>query len=387
MVRQGRDVLVDEQDPVVGEKGEVLHPYLGWVLNPNAHPGVTTSDGHFPVNRHGLLDTAEPTQRRSDDRVIVGIVGGSVAWFVSADAGRELIAELQQLPRFRGREIVLVRLALSGYKQPQQLLLVTYLLSLGAQFDIVVNIDGYNEVTLYPEENARFGMSPTFPRAWQARLEDRPDPRVASARDRFQAVKVRRRAWARWCNRLPAQGSYMVNLVWKSLDNRYAASMREDLKSVVQQPLRDPSYEVTGPPQSFASRNEMYAALVDYWQRCSIQLDRLCRLHDIEYHHVLPPNQYLEGSKPIGAAEHEVAIWDGAYAEHAQKAYPLLVQRGSELVRQHVRFHDLSMLFAARPEPIYVDNCCHYNHAGNVLVARAIAAAVGRSAPDTSPPP
>jgi hypothetical protein len=115
-------------------------------------------------------------------------------------------------------------------------------------------------------------------------------------------------------------------------------------------------------------------------------LDRLCRLHDIEYHHVLPPNQYLAESKPIGDAEREVAIWDGAYADHATAAYPLLVREGPELRRQHVRFHDLSMLFADLPEPIYIDNCCHYNHAGNALVARAIARAIAGSGGETDPP-
>ena len=34
-----------------------------------------------------------------------------------------------------------------GYKQPQQLMAYNYLLSLGAEFDAVINIDGYNVIT------------------------------------------------------------------------------------------------------------------------------------------------------------------------------------------------------------------------------------------------
>jgi len=30
------------------------------------------------------------------------------------------------------------------------------------------------------------------------------------------------------------------------------------------------------------------------------------------------------------------------------------------------------MLFADHPEPIYVDDCCHYNQKGNDMVAQAI---------------
>ena len=39
-----------------------------------------------------------------------------------------------------------VNLALFGYKQPQQLTTLAYLMSIGGQFDLVLNIDGFNEV-------------------------------------------------------------------------------------------------------------------------------------------------------------------------------------------------------------------------------------------------
>jgi len=35
-----------------------------------------------------------------------------------------------------------------GYKQPQQLLVLSYFLSIGQPFDMVMNIDGFNEVAL-----------------------------------------------------------------------------------------------------------------------------------------------------------------------------------------------------------------------------------------------
>ena len=47
-----------------------------------------------------------------------------------------------------GRKIDIVRLALPGQKQPQQLMTLAWVQSLGAEFDIVVNLDGYNEAVL-----------------------------------------------------------------------------------------------------------------------------------------------------------------------------------------------------------------------------------------------
>src|SRR5690606_34769316 len=107
-----------------------------------------------------------PIHRRSDEHVIVGIVGGSVALGFSLEGDAALARILTQHPRLTGRRVTFVRLCLGGYKQPQQLLTISYLLSLGAEFDFVVNIDGFNEVVLPAIENVPVGVYPFFPRAW-----------------------------------------------------------------------------------------------------------------------------------------------------------------------------------------------------------------------------
>src|SRR6185436_13391576 len=49
---------------------------------------------------------------------------------------------------FSGKEIVPLCFSHEGYKQPQQLLVLAYFLSIGQPLDLVVNIDGFNEVAL-----------------------------------------------------------------------------------------------------------------------------------------------------------------------------------------------------------------------------------------------
>jgi len=41
-----------------------------------------------------------------------------------------------------------------GFKQPQQLQVLTYFLSVGQEFDMVVNIDGFNDVVWALNNNA-----------------------------------------------------------------------------------------------------------------------------------------------------------------------------------------------------------------------------------------
>ena len=103
---------------------EVVHPYLGWVRRPGSESGA---DGVLMVTDYGFVDRAAPLQNRRSDKVIIGILGGSLAEQFAAGATDELQAELHKSGYFGGKEIIFVRLALSGYKQPQQLLAVEIL--------------------------------------------------------------------------------------------------------------------------------------------------------------------------------------------------------------------------------------------------------------------
>ena len=86
---------------------------------------------------------------------MVGIFGGSgAAWFCEGGSDR-LGSRLAEAPSFRGREIVPLCFAHEGYKQPQQLLILSYFLSIGQELDLVVNIDGFNEVALSRLNDAR----------------------------------------------------------------------------------------------------------------------------------------------------------------------------------------------------------------------------------------
>lgn len=344
----------------------ILHPYFGYVVDPRA-PGI---------NPFGFF-REPPLTTRSPDRLVVAIFGGSVADQIFALGRPALVAALQADPRFAGRRIEVLSTALGGYKQPQQLLVLAGLLALGAQFDVVVNLDGFNEID-GAADNVQDGVNPYFPHNWHLHARQGLDPeaavlmgRVALAREARAALRARFAAW-------PVQHSALLLALWDGLDRRQLAALRAatvalDARLAAQ--ARGP--QVSGPPVTFADTEAMFVDFVEVWARASLEMSNLCRGQGIQYFHFLQPNQYFEGSKVLTDEERRIA-WDADVAEAGRvaAAYPLLVERGRQLAAQGVDFTDLTQLFRDETETIYSDPCCHYNRRGAELVATAIAEAI-----------
>jgi len=361
------------------QAGNVAHPYLGWVHSPQGNP-VEFNGRRFPVNQFGFADDKSPLQKRGRDRVVIGVFGGSVAWQFSVLGERVLTDELRESPKFQGKKIVVVRLAISGHKQPQQLQTLAYLLSLGAEFDYVVNIDGFNEVALTETENTSRLMFYAYPAYWQVRSVDLVDPRLSSTAFAVLEVRAARQKWARRMQRFPLRHSRLLNLVWALCDRGYRKTLTElGGELMAARVERGDAYVKTGPQLNPASLDEYRQATAALWRRSSEQMRGLCEANGIVYLHFLQPNQHVKGSKRIGDEERRAMLHDvmsDDYATAVENGYPLLIAEGRELRRTGVRFLDLTMLFAGMREPIYADRCCHYNQRGNDLLARAVAEAM-----------
>ena len=354
---------------------EVLHPHLGWVLNADSQGGAEVAKTRFPVNQLGFLDQGDPLARRSDDRLRVAIIGGSVAWYFSMHGREQLARRLGQGPDFRDRHIDVLSLALSGYKQPQQLMTLAWVLSLGGEYDIVVNIDGFNEVVLHPAENHPKQVHVAYPRGWHERVRELPRSEIVHTLYRHASFRINRRRWANWFVDQPLQYSPMLNFLWRTRDNWFRQQLDHDLGIITSQWLNQAEvYMHTGPDNSYDDPDTMYDQMVTLWQRSSQQLERLCHANGIRYLHVLQPNQYVEGSKPMSKTERKVAFEPKhKYRSGVIDGYPRLQAAGRQLTDAGVDFLDLTMVFARTPEAIYIDDCCHYNQLGNRMLADAIA--------------
>ena len=364
----------------------VPHPFLGFTNDPAYDPAQVTAEYGLPTSAWGFVDDKSPIQEASPDRVIVGLFGGSVALRNSIAGLEDLREGLSAIERFRGKTLVFVRAAQSGYKQPQQLMTLNYLLALGAHFDVVINLDGFNDVTLPVTNNVPDGYFPFFPREWPSMLGSVGGPDRSRLVGAITYLSAERSRLAEIFSQPLVRWSVTANLAWALLDRKLAGefdSLQLQFAALGSDTATQP-YAAIGPPHPYSTREAMYRDLVDLWVRSSVQMRSVCKGQGIYYFHFLQPNQYVEGSKPFGAEETKLAVrMESPYASGAREGYPWLIKAGQSLLTQGVDFTDLTQIFADVKEPRYSDSCCHLTADGYKQLSRRIALHI-RSAIDGS---
>ncbi len=363
-------------DQAVVTRDHVLHPYLGFV---QYHSPVPPPGSLAYVNSYGFTGI-DPIQKRGPDRVIVGIFGGSVANILYLLNRKTFVEELGKI--YPGRLIKVVCGAVAGYKQPQQLLGLTYLLALGGEFDVVINVDGFNEIALPYEENVKAGVNPFFPRSWNAYARKALDKRTVYKVSEIGRTEDRRRRLARLAHRSLLSKSALGLTVLEILDKREVARIKRlnvDIQEILQQ-NQGRDFQTSGPSFEYSGIDDLYERLVAVWSHSSLQMARLGRENGFRYFHFLQPNQYDPGSKVL--TKHEIATAyapDHPWRSAVERGYPLLRAAGARLREQGVGFSDLSGVFRDVDVDIYSDACCHYNEVGNAILARAIMSVVVKS--------
>ena len=339
---------------------EVVHPYMGYVYDPSVEQS----------SPYGISDVS-PVQRRSADKVIVGIFGGSFADDLAYNMAQKLADLLK--PRFPGKEFVIVKATIGGYKQPQQLMALNYFTAIGGEFDIVINLDGFNDVALPALENVP-QTSPFFPRQWHLRMRTVPDQEFLTTVGRIKFIDSVAETWASTFRRAPLRYSVTMNTLWR-VGDRFLYNAATNARAQLPQLASGTNeYAAAGPPTPFASQGEMYAALARTWAESSYQMHAVASAKGIRYFHFLQPNQYIDGTKPMSDEERRVAINEAhPYAKSVRSGYPELRARGRELIQRGVNFVDLTGLYANTRDVVYRDNCCHVNPTGQRLVIEAIA--------------
>ena len=153
---------------------------------------------------------------------MVGVLGGSFADGTVRGGSRQYFDKvISTLPEFENKEVVVYNMAMGAYKQPQQLMQLAYYLSLGAEFDLIINLDGFNEMaaTYYGWRDA--GLHPAFPKSWNHRVSSsltREGLRAYS--NKFQLLEGRS-GLANFASGFPFRWSPMINVLWRFLDTGY----------------------------------------------------------------------------------------------------------------------------------------------------------------------
>ena len=329
---------------------QIRHPFYGYVRNRPDHD----------------LNAMPPRQRQADT-VVVGLLGGSVAREVQPFLQRELNRRFaaDELPR----QPIVLNLTAGAAKQPQQPLIAANALLLGGEFDLIINLDGFNELYFGAGPNFADGVFPTFPVWWRHRVGPSTDRLLLGGH-----IAVLRREQARLAalrETSPLRRSALFGLLnrWRQEKTAAAIIRRHHELAALKSTY---TLEQHGPPNRLAP-GELLSELARVWYRGSLTLARLAELAGAEYYHFLQPSQYLPDSKPLSPQELALAYNPGGqHGYFAERGYPLLRRFSRDLPQQGVNYFDLTGIFADRRETLYRDDCCHLNRRGNELLAAAM---------------
>jgi len=341
----------------------ILHPYFGFVSVPKKG-----------YNRFCFPGT-DPITKKSFDTINICIMGGSVAGGLYSTSKSRLIENLKKSRFFKNKEIKVILFALGGFKQPQQLITLNYFLFLGAHYDIVINLDGFNEIVLPFSDNLPFHVYSSYPRHWNfysrkglnSKVQLLLSKQLAIKDELFNLSKVFVDKYFHYSN--------FGLMLWSVLNNKKKLSLfhkEKQLRLAIR--LSESDYQSTGPVETVTDTSQFFVKQAELWQRASALIDGLGKSAGFEYFHFLQPNQYYENSKKLTKEELRIAYRHEPfpYKIGVQKGYPLLVNNGKLLIDQGINYFDLTLMFKNETRTVYNDKCCHFNELGYNLIAEKI---------------
>lgn len=370
-----------------------IHPFLGWGGRPRpgaagAEPSpLRVAEGESEewerLNRrrnvfghHSAVE--DPRMLRGEDFVL-GVFGGSVALSLALQGGDAIVRRLEERrPELEG-SIYLVNMAKGGYKQPQQLFLFQQMLLLGVPFDLVVNLDGFNEVAVSAAD-AMEGYHPLYPQSTKMAATMALSDGSPSAQEiELTAEILRLKRHTTGLEDDLKESPLGISELARALQGRRILQAKAQMVAL-EQALRETSAETRAsiraelPDPCLGQGFDCLPLITGIWKRSSLAMGATARKFGVDYLHILQPNQYVEGSKPLSEEERKLYFnprrrWSRAVV----LGYPVLQEHGKALRKRGVNFRDLTPLFAEHQETLYNDACCHLNRRGNQIMGSAVA--------------
>lgn len=374
--------MVTEYEPPSGSNRPVskwiVHPFRGMTPRPLQDIEIDSNDP-YGTNVFGIRSEFEDPRKLLEEDLVIGIFGGSVAMQVGYPQGKEALKlRVEDSLGPDGPTVRVVNFAISGYKQPQQLHLLLELLLLGVPIDVVVNIDGFNEVALTLADSSR-GHHPLYPSFgfWKSALaastgswsESQMELIVRSRQSRRRAAELRRRLHSSGLHRSEL-AKFTFGLRVLSLENVATAAELRLRELPTRRPEED-MYNLDAP--CLESGGDCWELSLAIWAGSSRSMQAIAESFGSIYLHFLQPNQYVEGHRELTLEEKRTA-WnpDREWSQAAVIGYPLLVRRGRELAQEGIAFHDMSDVFAGITKAIYSDTCCHLTSHGAAILGAAV---------------
>jgi hypothetical protein len=356
----------------------VFHPYLSFIHRAGRDGDwwTTNNKGFQVLTRLVQEDPAccnYPMPKRNDE-VLVGVFGGSVAtgFALHTQQYPEFAALLAAMPQWKGKRIRILNFSMPGYKQPQQLIALAYFLSIGQHFDLILNIDGFNEV-ITTARNFASGAEPSFPAdtLWGASGREIESQMATAGANgdgflaayyRIEAESQKRNAEA--CN-------FATCYVYYGLRTDYARRRSAQLEASLRAGTQKTTLFPTSVQSRFGNGFDIFEYAADQWAASSKSMAALASAAGVPYLHVLQPNQWL---KSYGEYEPITSVhMYGWMIKLVNGGYPELIEEVPAMQAAGVPIWDATGLFKGMPwRDVYYDDCCHYTNHGNALLAERI---------------
>ncbi len=364
---------------------EIIHPYAGYtVQGSRSKSGCNLqADNPWACKERVARPEDSPMPKRNDHTLNVALLGGSVAvGTVNGAPPNYYQKRLAALPEYQGRNIVLHMLAAGGYRQPQPLMLLNYYQTLGAEYDLVIALDGFNEIAIAGTEYKRHKIHPSFPRSWKFRMSDKVSPDLILLLAEKVALEKKHIARATFFSSPLPRNSVTFNLLWKVMHSNFSAQLSTLNTQAEQAQVTDADtpeefqFEGIGPRYPFTDWETLFEYSAALWGNSTLLSNSAAKTHGGKFFHFLQPNQYIEGAKPtMSAAERAVAFspaGKGGYGNWYKKGYSYLKKEQARVQKMGVHSVDLTYLYEQEAGEIYIDSCCHVNSKGSAMIVEAI---------------
>lgn len=376
-----RNVSAGDVPAALQLPGAVFQPYAGYTLRqgrggPYLEEGdwIATNFGYQAMVRKSADTCCDYPYKAKPNEYLVGVFGGSVGtgFALQAQADGSLAKELERVPGISGKKVIVLNFALPGFRQPQQLTSLAYFLSIGQKFDLILNIDGFNEVVT-SWKNWSDGAEPSFPAdslwgAWGRQLEQQNVPVAQRGFHlaNYHALAVRASkdsedicVTAICYYRHKVTGLYHA---WRVGAERASLPEKSEQRSIF------PTKIISAFPENF----NVFTYTAELWRRSSVGMASLAKSNNAQYVHLLQPNQWFTEAGPYSpiAGDH-IYKW---VIDPVNQGYPELRSKIPALELANIPFFDYSLIFKGVPERnVYYDDCCHYKKEGYLMIYKALA--------------
>ena len=285
------------------------------------------------------------------------IIGGSVAEDLHTDSSfNNLIKDAikKDHPKLEAFQINIFNSALPGGKQPQGLFTLKSLEMLGYEFDLIIELSGFNEMVLAIGENfSEYGINPIYPRAQNLRTI-------------YTADYIKNGPLSKIISIHPLTHTLKRSGIWDTSRRFLQQNARKNSSKKLFMDFHMPE----NIDEASLLAKQIYKESVENTYYHSLRKGS-------HYILVLQPSHHLKNSKILSDEEKKLFYTSNHVSPWAKKAGEIINTTYSSIDKNTFNIPksnlvDLRGIFKENSNSLYIDECCHLNKEGMNLLSKEI---------------